>query len=322
MLCHGFPGLWYSWRQQLNAIAEAGFRAVAMDMRGYGRSDRPSDVNDYHSDIIIADMLGLLAHFDAAEAIWVGHDFGAPLVHNIAVRHPDKARAVIGVACPYDFDYYGRGCAGSHPDPDAVYPRGFALPHIKPSQCSANIAQQHFIHLHYFNTPGPADRELGNNAKTFLQRIYWALSHQGRLLDWSQYPAEGTAYLDVLEEPPLALPWHWISEQDFDYMAQEYLALGTELAFIGGMNSYRIADANWETGAKWADAKIECDYLFIAGADDPVLQMIGPDAMDLMSQRIPNLRTIELIENAGHFVQLEQAEAFNTSLINFLQTLK
>ena len=102
ILCHGFPGPGWSWRRQLPALAAAGFRAVAPDMRGYGRSSRPAEVAAYTSDTLIADMTGLLDALGEEQAVFVGHDFGAPLVWNLAARQPQRVRAVVGVAYPYD----------------------------------------------------------------------------------------------------------------------------------------------------------------------------------------------------------------------------
>ena len=320
VLCHGFPGLWYSWRHQLPAIAAAGFTAVAYDQRGYGRSSRPEDALSYDSDIQCADLLGLLKALGHEQAIFVGHDFGAPLVWNMAVRHPEKCIAIVPVSCPYDFDLAGRGGAGSHPPVDAQYMRGFALPNCKPTDCFAAIAKHQFIHLHYFQAIGPADAELANNAHEFLVRIYWALSAKGNLLGWEKFPSEGTGYLDVLNSAP-ELPWSWMGAGDFAYMAQEYECAGKESTFIGGLNNYRVADRNWENGAKYADCSVDVPTLFISGAQDPVLQMVGNDALDIMRKKVKYLRDIVLIPNAGHFVQLEQTQVFNEALLTFLRDL-
>ena len=321
IFCHGFPGLWYSWRHQLQAVAEAGFTAVAFDQRGYGQSERPQNASNYDSTTHCHDMLALLEHFGEKKAVFVGHDFGAPLAWNMAVRYPEHCHAIIPISCPYDFDLAGRGGAGSNPPADGVYARGFALPHLKPTDCYAAIAKHQFIHLHYFQAIGPADKELGTNAREFLTRIYWALSANGNLLGWEKFPSEGTGYLDVLAEAP-ALPWDWRTAEDFDYMAEQYLLSGEETAFIGGLNNYRVADRNWEIGAEFADCDVTVPTLFISGAKDPVLQMVGPDAMDIMRQKVKDLRDVVLIPDAGHFVQMEQKEAFNQALLTFLQSLK
>lgn len=246
IFCHGFPGLWYSWRHQLPALAAAGYRAVAIDQRGYGRSDRPADPALYDMNQVMGDLRGLLAALGEQRAIFVGHDFGSPQVWNLAVRHPESVAAVVSLSVPYDFDLAGRGGAGSSPPADSP---AFASATVAPSALFASVAQQHFFHMHYFQTIGPAEKELGPHVRLFLKRLFWALSARGKLLDWRNYPAEGTGYLDVLADPEIPLPWPWFSEQDMDYYVGEYEAAGADLAFIGGLNSYRVADRNWELGA-------------------------------------------------------------------------
>lgn len=321
VFCHGFPGLWYSWHRQLPVVAAAGFTAVAIDQRGYGRSSRPLDASAYDSDIHCADLVGLLEALGHEQAIFVGHDFGAPLVWNMAVRHPQKCLAIVPVSCPYDFDLAGRGGAGAHPPAGVLYPRAFALPDRKPSDCFSAIAEHQFIHLHYFQQIGPADNELANNTREFLLRIYWALSAKGNLLGWEKFPSEGTGYLDVLAPAP-PLPWPWMTAADFDVLVEEYQYTGKENAFIGGLNNYRVADRNWEIGALYADRYVEVPTLFISGAQDPVLQMVGSDALDIMREKVKGLRDIVLVPDAGHFVQMEQPAAFNTALLEFLQGLQ
>lgn len=115
IMCHGNPGLWYSWRHQLPALAAAGYRAVAVDMRGYGRSDRPLDASSYDSNQQIADVLGILDALGEKKAIFIGHDFGAALACNLAVRVPDRVNAIVVMSCPYDFDLSGRSGAGLYP---------------------------------------------------------------------------------------------------------------------------------------------------------------------------------------------------------------
>lgn len=318
VMCHGFPGLWYSWRHQLPALAAAGYRAVAIDQRGYGRSSRPADPALYDMNYAMGDLLGLLDALGEKQAVFIGHDFGSPQVWNLAVRHPDRVAAVISLSVPYDFDLAGRGGAGSKPLPGTP---AFASATQRPSEVFAAVAQQHFYHMHYFQRIGPAEKELGPHVRLFLERLFWALGAQGRLLDWSKYPAEGTGYLDVLADPALQLPWPWFTREDMDYYVAEYGRAGPDLAFIGGLNSYRVADRNWELGAPYADAKVRQPALFVAGADDVVLKLARPDAIDIMRDNVTDLRGTVLIPNAGHFVQQEQPQAVNEALIGFLDGL-
>jgi pimeloyl-ACP methyl ester carboxylesterase len=318
VFCHGFPGLWYSWRKQLEPVAAAGFRAIAVDQRGYGRSDRPVDPAEYDANQVMDDMIGLLDALGAEKAVFVGHDFGAQQVCNLAVRHADRVAGVVIMACPYDFDLAGRAGQGSKATAEQ---RGMEWGGgMRPTEAFALAAKQHFLHLHYFQDIGPAERELGGNPGEVLKRLFWALSGEGDYKDYVNHPSEGTGYLDVLAPAP-DLPWRWMSEADIAYYAQEFAQAGPDLAFIGGLNSYRAADRNWELGEPWADANIEVPALFIAGAQDIVLQMIAPDALDTQRQRVPDLRGTVLIEGAGHFVQMERPEETNRALLDFLVTL-
>jgi pimeloyl-ACP methyl ester carboxylesterase len=272
-------------------------------------------------------MLGLLDALGEKKAVWVGHDFGAQLTYNLAVRKPERVAGLVGMACPYDFDLAGRGGAGSGAkDPDSKaegtdFNAEFAVPTMRPSEAFALAAKQHFLHLHYFQEIGPGEKELGQNPRLFLTRLFWALSERGNLLDWSKFPSEGTGYLDVLADPEIPLPWPWFTKEDMDVYVAEYTRTGPETTFIGGLNSYRVADRNWELGAKWADADVTPPSAFIAGAADPVLKMIRPDALDILRRRSSDLRGCDIIPGAGHFVQQEQPQAVNDALLRFLGTL-
>jgi pimeloyl-ACP methyl ester carboxylesterase len=321
ILCHGFPGLGYSWRHQLPALAAAGYHAIAPDQRGYGRSDRPPEAAAYDADQVMADMLGLLDALGLEQAVFVGHDFGAQEVCNLAVRHPQRVRALVIMSCPYDFDLAGRGGAGSQADASEIPPgRAFAIPGVRPSAAFAAIAREHFFHMHYFQAIGPAERELGAAPREFLLRLLHALSAEGRLLDWTRFPSAGTGYLDVLAPAP-PLPWRWLSVAEFEHYLAEYTCAAPDRTFIGGLHSYRMADRNWELGAAYADANITQPGLFIAGAQDVVLKLLPADALATQQRRVPGLRDTVLVPGAGHFVMQEQPQAVNAALLSFLRGL-
>src|SRR5271167_2954256 len=101
ILCHGFPECWYSWRHQLSALAKAGFRAVAPDLRGYGRSDRPEEVEKYTILDDIGDIVGLVDALGAKQAVIAGHDVGATIAWQTALLRPDRFRAVIALSVPF-----------------------------------------------------------------------------------------------------------------------------------------------------------------------------------------------------------------------------
>lgn len=101
VLCHGFPELAFSWRHQLPAIAEAGYRVVAPDMRGYGQSSAPSEIEAYDVVSLCGDLCGLLDALGEESAVFVGHDWGASVVWQLAVLHPERVRAVAGLSVPF-----------------------------------------------------------------------------------------------------------------------------------------------------------------------------------------------------------------------------
>jgi pimeloyl-ACP methyl ester carboxylesterase len=101
VLCHGFPELAFSWRHQIPALTQAGFRVLAPDMRGYGRSSAPADVEAYDVVQLCGDMIGLLDALGEDSAIFVGHDWGANVTWQLAVLHPERVRAVAGLSVPF-----------------------------------------------------------------------------------------------------------------------------------------------------------------------------------------------------------------------------
>ena len=137
VLAHGFPELAYSWRHQIPALAAAGYHVLAPDQRGYGRSTRPADIADYNVADLSADLIGLLDDVGADKAVFIGHDWGAPVVWGSAQLHPDRVAAVVGLSVP--------------PVPRAQVP---------PTQAFRAIFGDNFFYMLYFQEPGVADAEL------------------------------------------------------------------------------------------------------------------------------------------------------------------
>ena len=304
ILCHGFPGLSYSWRHQVRALAIEGFRAVAMDMRGYGSSGKPGATSNYSLDHIRSDILSLLNHLGEERAIFIGHDFGTPVVWNMALECPDRVAGIIALSVPYDFDYYGRRGIGHSGD---------SYDETTPSEQFAAYAQSSFLHAHYFQQRGPADEELEGNTATFLRRIYWSLSGEGNLLEGFSRAEPGSGYLDVLPEPSKPLPWPWLDEQAMDHYVRAYMSSG----FSGALNWYRVADLNWELNRRYLGMRIDVPALFLAGERDAVIAMSGPESFDFMRQMVTDLKGIVMAPEAGHWVQQESAELVNRSILEF-----
>jgi len=294
VLCHGFPGLGYSYRHQMAAIADAGFRAIAPDMLGYGGTDAPGDPREYTYERVAADLVALLDVLGAERGVFVGHDFGAPAAWNVAVRSPARVAGLVLLSVPYE------------PDRRAT----------RPSIVHAEIARKHFLHLHYFQAPGVADRELAADPRGFLTRLFWALSGGHRYLDIWKHGSEGNGYLDVLPAAP-PLPWPWLSRDELD----EYVAEFARTGFTGGLNWYRAIDLNWERSAAIANAAIDAPALFVAGENDAVITMLGPAAIERMRAHMPALRGVHLIPGAGHWIQQERAAEVNELVVDFLRGL-
>ena len=276
VMCHGYPGLWYSWRHQMQALARAGYRAVALDMRGYGRSSRPVAVEAYGYDQLSADVLGVIDHFGEDRAVMLGHDFGANLTWHMAIYYPDRLRGIAPLCVPYDMELAG-GCD------------------VLPSELYAAIGEQHFFHMHYYQQPAVPEANLVGREREFLRKLFWALSARGELLAWENFPSEGTKYIDVLAESPEELPWSWLSVESMDYYLQEYLCAGPELAFIGGINSYRAMDRNWELYRDSAHEPVQIPALFIGGRQDPVVELGSEQEFDHMRALVPDLRVDTLL---------------------------
>lgn len=294
VFCHGFPHTSYMWHRQLPVVAEAGFRAVAPDMRGYGGSDRPAPVSDYTNVKAIGDLLALLDDLGEERAVFVGLDFGAALTWELALREPERVRAVAVCNNPF----VGRG-------------------RRRPSEVFAKMAEQHFLHLHYFNQPGPADGELNADPRRFLSSIYYALSGSYHYLDVWNHPSEGNGYLDVLPTAP-PLPWPWLPEAEFDVLVEAF----TRTGFTGGLNWYRALDLNWELTERLADANVSVPAFFAYGERDCDMEgFSGMDPIGMMRQRVPDLRDVTMIPEVGHLIQLEATAQFNDWLIRSLRSL-
>jgi pimeloyl-ACP methyl ester carboxylesterase len=294
VFCHGFPYTSYVWHRQLPAVAAAGFRALAPDMRGYGGSDRPGSVSDYTNVKAIGDLLALLDDIGEEQAVFVGLDFGAALTWELALRAPERVRAVAVGNNPF----VGRG-------------------RRRPSETFAKMAEQHFLHLHYFNEPGPADDELNADPRRFLSSIYYALSGAYHYLDVWNHPSEGNGYLDVLPIAP-PLPWPWLPAAEFEVLVAAFRRTG----FTGGLNWYRALDLNWELTEGLAGADVTVPAFFAYGERDCDMEgFSGMDPIGMMGQRVPDLRDVTMIPEVGHLIQLEATGQFNDWLVRGLTSL-
>jgi len=290
LFCHGFPESWYSWRHQLRALGAAGYRCVAPDMRGYGGTDAPGDVEHYTILDLVGDMVALVRALGESKAVVVGHDWGAPVAWHCAVLRSDVFRAVAGLSVPFaprgDLDFLS-----------ALRKVGITT-----------------FYSQYFQEPGVAEAEFERDVRSALRRIYCTAG--GETDDVSKgfttlQPGQGflANTVDPTELPP------WLTERDLDWYAGEFSRTG----FRGGLNWYRNFTRNWRLTAPWHGQPIRQPSLFIAGTRDAVLRFPGArNRIDAFSQTLPGLQAVHLIDGAGHWIQQERPEEVNRALLQFL----
>jgi pimeloyl-ACP methyl ester carboxylesterase len=291
VLCHGFPELAHSWRHQLPALAAAGYHAVAPDMRGYGGSSRPEAVDAYDIVHLTDDVLGLMNALGEERAVLVGHDWGALVVWQTALRAPSRVRGVAGMSVPY-------------------------LPRSErpPTEVWKHLFGDNWFYILYFQEPGVADADLGSDPATTLRRLFCAVSGEMDVSSLAMLtgPTDGRGMVERLPEPE-RLP-EWLSQADLEH----YAGVFTRTGFTGGLNWYRNFDRNWELTPELSGAHVKVPALFVAGAGDPVLGMAPIDAM---RGHVTDLRGVVMVPGAGHWVQQEKPEAVNAALLEFIASL-
>jgi len=289
VLCHGFPELWYSWRHQLPALAAAGYHAVAPDQRGYGRTDRPDAVEAYDIVHLTDDLIGLLDALGEERAVFVGHDWGAALVWQLALMHPERVAGVVAMSVAY-------------------------LPRtpIAPTQLLEAAFPDRFMYILYFQEPGRADEELGRDVRRTMSRLLWTASGDAPPGSGWRLTRDAAGWLEGMSDPPSLPPW--LTEEDLDHFVEEFSRTG----FTGGLNWYRNLDRNWEATEPLEGAKVDVPALFVAGERDAVLRMTPPEIMD---DWVPDLRGKVIVPGAGHWIQQERPEEVNVALLGFLKEI-
>jgi len=299
LMCHGFPESWYSWRHQLQALALAGFHAVAPDMRGYGDSGRPAEIERYSLLHLVGDMVGVLDSLGEKTAVIAGHDWGAPVAWHAALLRPDRFRAVIGLSVPYR-------------------PRGS----IAPTTVMPQTDEASFYQL-YFQTPGVAEKELETDVRASLRKILFSGSGDVPRRNPGAAPSGAVGmvprsggFLTRMPNPE-SLP-AWLSETDIDTYVQQFERSG----FRGGLNWYRNIDRNWELLGAFSGAPVIVPALYMAGELDLVVAF--PRMKEVIAdlpRYIPNLRGTIMLPGCGHWTQQERHNEVNKAMIDFLRAL-
>ncbi|MFK7914362.1 MAG: alpha/beta fold hydrolase [Pseudomonadales bacterium] len=213
ILSHGWPEHAYSWRHQMPMLAQLGYHVIAPNQRGYGNSSRPEAVTDYDIDHLTGDLAALLDHFGYDDALFVGHDWGAIIVWNMALLHPKRVRALINLSVPF----MERGTE------EWV---GFWEQHLGGD----------FYIVHFNRQPGVADAAFAADCRQFLRNMY-------RTNQWQHAPVElgaGMAMINIAKRD--SMPGDPImSDADLEVFASAFDSAG----FTGGINWYRNFSRNW-----------------------------------------------------------------------------
>jgi len=285
LFCHGFPDTAYTWRRQMNAIAAAGYRGIAPDMRGYGRSSAPMEASLYTPLHTAGDLVGLLDGLKIPSAVIVGHDWGATHAWNAAMMRPDRFKAVFCLSVPY-------------------VPRGDV------SVFERMRKSGHANDFYMFEQMKPdADRIWADADVTIPGMLYWASASAPAEKRWSPLdPARS------LHRPAPGPVPNWVHADYLIHNIAEFKRTG----FHGALNYYRAAEPYFELSAAYRGAKITQPSFFIWGKADG-LKELYPLSIEQMRGGLPGLIGGLELDNVGHWVQHEASDLVNEQLVEFLR---
>ncbi|KAM4786928.1 bifunctional epoxide hydrolase 2 isoform 1-T1 [Cyanocitta cristata] len=288
-LCHGFPESWLSWRFQIPALADAGFRVIALEMKGYGESTAPPDIPEYSQEQICKDFVTFLDKLGIPQVILVGHDWGGAVAWNVALFYPERLRAVASLNTPY-----------------------------RPADPGVDIVEKlesfpAFDYQLYFQEPGVAEAELEKDIGRTLKILIRSSRREDRLpfdLDFRRVRERGGLLVGFPENPPGSC---LLPPPQLEYYTRQFRKSG----FRGPLNWYRNLRANWSWALSARDRKIGIPALMVTAGKDPVLQ---PGLSEGMESWIPRLHR-EHLQDCGHWTQLERPAELNRLLLEWLRRL-
>lgn len=294
IMVHGFPESWYSWRHQIGPIAAAGFTACAIDVRGYGGSAKPPKVEDYSMENIVGDLVGVVdALQPGAQAILIGHDWGAPIVWNATMIRPDRFKAVCAMSIVH---------AG--------------VPHRPLTEVFDELftSRNRFFYQVYFQEVGRAEHDFDSDPRDFLATFYHAISGDAPAGSWPNNKTADQDLLTGLQRPPG--PTAWMTRADLDYYVGQFEGSG----FFGPLSRYRNHERDFAYLQQFKGRKIAQPSLFIAGDRDPAFNMFGgPDPVEMMKKHVSNLQGAHVLAGCGHWTQQERPGEVNDLLLPWLK---
>lgn len=287
-LLHGFPESWYSWRHQIRVLAEAGFRVMVPEMRGYGQSSVPGDIAAYDLLTTCGDIQAAMDLLGQHSVAVVGHDWGSPVAWHLALLEPERVKVVVGMAVPY----------GGRPKQPAI-------------EIIRKQFAERFNYILYFQQPGVAEAELDRDVSGTLRMMMHNTSAAVPKDLFLQEKPAGSLLHEGMQDP--GEPPAWCGPEAFGV----YLATFEGPGFRGALNWYRNFERNWERTAPLAERKVEQPALFLLGDKDPV-GTLEAHSLQKMPTWVPDIEQ-HLIANCGPWLQSEQPEEVSRLLLDFLE---
>ena len=285
ILLHGFPELAFSWRHQLPALAAAGYRAIAPDQRGYGRTDCPTQIEDYRIQELVADICGLLDSLDLQHASFVGHDWGALLLWHMSLVCPERIERQIILNIPFH--------ARPSVDPIALMRERLGDDFYIVNFQESDEADHAFAAdpVHFFN--------MMMRKGQITRARYELLPPEKKVLDllatMARKRSGGTALL---------------SDEERNYFANAY----AESGFSGPINWYRNWSDNWAS-LEGVEQVVRIPTLFIGAEDDVV---IAPEHIESMKKHVVDLE-VHMLDDCGHWTQQEKPDEVNSLILDWLK---
>lgn len=308
---HGWPELGYSWRRQLLVLGALGFRAIAPDMRGYGRSSAPDTQEAYAVENLVTDLIELLDSLGPDgqgrdSAIWVGHDWGAPVVWALASHHSDRARAVANLCIPYRLGLDGLDAVVDLVNrdiyPEDEYPKGpwDYMFHYQEDFAGATAEMEvnpYNMVVAMFRSGDPAAAGVPAFTATIRKNGGWFPGPDG----------------EMNGAPPMPIDPATLSEED----ARVYADALERNGFFGPNSYYMNTDANMTYGARSPNGgRLDMPVLFVHAAYDFVCETLTSRQADPMRALCANLT--EATIHAGHWVAQEKPDDLNATLNGWL----
>ncbi|XP_074482976.1 bifunctional epoxide hydrolase 2-like isoform X1 [Sebastes fasciatus] len=286
VLCHGFPESWYSWRYQIPAVAAAGFRVLALDMKGYGESTAPPDIEEYSQEQLCKDLITFMDKMSMPQVTLVGHDWGGALVWTMSQYYPERVRAVASLNTPLFR----------------------ADPSVSPAEKLKAVPI--FDYQLYFQKPGVAEAELEKDLERTFKIFFFSSAEAERrpALSTAGVCARGGLFVGLPEQIPRSC---MLTEADLQYYVSQY----KERGFRRPLNWYRNGDLNWRWMCSRPTGKLLMPALMVTTGKDQVLL---PAFSKGMEDLIPNLSRGH-IEECGHWTQMERPAETNAILISWLK---